>query len=1583
MKTIFGGWLVGWLLLCLHTTASGQWVLPDTNFPAGDGPDFIVRTLVLQPDGRLLIGGLFTNVDGVSSPRFARLNSDGKLDSSFQTQVGGEPTHFDLLRDQRLLISGSFTNVGAAARPGLAILHPDGSLDESFAPPALTGPNSQLNGLLAPGPSVMIAGSFTNLGGIAQNHIARLLSSGAVDTSFNSPFDATNTITLLAVQPDGKALISGGFSNLAGVSVTNLLRLNTDGSIDATFQSGLKPNEQVFKAWLQPDGKLLTLTRLAASFPSWLSRLVRLDTNGAVDSAFSPSFQFPGFPFNANISSLTLQPDGKIVLGGNFLRVDGVSRASIARLQPDGSLDYCFEARLSADLSPYAVVAAPDGGIVAGGAFGGLPGREYPFLVKLMPPPGCDPGVIQLGVSNLLSRSDAHDLVVPLIRTGSADRDDTVDFTTLDGSAVSGRDYTAVSGTIHFAPGQRSQSIPVPLILGAATNGALSFQIQLTKAGAGASLGALTNALATLIAARPGTAGSPDTNYLVQFDGQVRIILPQTNGACYIIGDFTNVDAQLNPNLARLLSDGSRDPGFNRTQPVDGTVLSAALDSVGRVLIAGYFQHIDSVWRPGLARFQTDGSLDSSFGPFDGWTNAFGQSAQIRAVCVLPDDSIVCGGSVPGTNYSGNDVLLKLSPTGQFDASFTNVLPQFVTVGSLSSLPGGDFFVIGHGLGNSLVRLHPDGRYNFNFLAPADHQFSYYSGTGLGLLADGRVAVGGMADAFFGLPNQPPLWRLNPDGSLDPGFSLAPAFGAWGSLEFVNSSSVSFDGRVLVAGSFANGPYAGLARVLADGSLDLSFDSGKGFAARPASSVSLNTLASLSQGGWLLGGDFGSYDGFTQSYLVKILPEQLTRPLTFQFALTNLTISESNGLFTVEVVRTGDASTDASVVLSTVDGTAIAGQDYILLSTNLHFAAGEWSKTVSVASLDDRRVEPTEQFSLQLSDPAGGFTVGHNALLTVQIQDNDAGVQFVSDQFNAAQEDGYAQVGLRWAGVLTNGLTATVNISPNTGRAADLGLTSAVVTYTGGTTNWFRIPITQSPSPQGVRQFSLQLSTSSNLFPGPQTNAVLSLTDHNFATTPARGVAGVVEAMAHSSNGGVYLGGDFAGVDGVSLKRIARLRPDGEVDTSFNPEGGPDSDVTAIAEQADGKVLIAGPFANVNGVPRAGLARLNPSGSLDAVFDPGSGIRNTNGLPFIRVLLPQPDGTLWVAGAFTHFNNHYDRLLAHVLTDGGVDFGYEPPFTLGGFALRGGNPSVIYSLLQQPDGKLLAGGLMYFGSGLSLVQANVVRLTSAGQLDAAFTKLNPPPPNTTPLTVAPGPQGSVFAGTTVYSRTGSDTNWIALSLLQTNGLADPSFRVHGAPLMSFYESEARQLQVQTDGGILFSIAIYQSNPAILLSTYKPARAVIGRVLADGTWDSAFGLISCDLGEVIQSPGPFWFNNNLSQFFSQPLLPIPSAGFVQQPDGVLVLGGTFNLVNGELRRRLARLDPNGTLRGRLQLNLSPGQPQTPETLFLPPEIEAPYIIESSADLVHWTPWIQNDYPWTAIQLALPIDVPARFFRARVP
>jgi hypothetical protein len=105
--------------------------------------------------------------------------------------------------------------------------------------------------------------------------------------------------------------------------------------------------------------------------------------------------------------------------------------------------------------------------------------------------------------------------------------------------------------------------------------------------------------------------------------------------------------------------------------------------------------------------------------------------------------------------------------------------------------------------------------------------------------------------------------------------------------------------------------------------------------------------------------------------------------------------------------------------------------------------------------------------------------------------------------------------------------------------------------------------------------------------------------------------------------------------------------------------------------------------------------------------------------------------------------------------------------------------------------------------------------------------------------------------------------------------------------------------------------------------------------------------------------------------------VPTAFAALQPDRVVVLAGAFDSVNGEPRRRLARLESDGDLRGVLRLDIALGM--TP-TLTWPGEVEIPYVIESSPDLQSWTPWRTNALPWQGWSEAIAIQDEHRFFRA---
>src|SRR5690242_12861472 len=170
---------------------------------------------------------------------------------------------------------------------------------------------------------------------------------GDVDLSFDPGSGVNGPVTDVLMQPDGKVLIAGDFTMVKGLVRTNLARLNVDGSGDATFNAGFTGNSITALA-LQADGKLLVAGILPRVYCDesgcteyYSASVLRLNANGSRDASFtSPTAEY--YSQLGEFSSLTLQPDDRILVSGNFSSVNGTNRIGIARLHANGTLDTGF-----------------------------------------------------------------------------------------------------------------------------------------------------------------------------------------------------------------------------------------------------------------------------------------------------------------------------------------------------------------------------------------------------------------------------------------------------------------------------------------------------------------------------------------------------------------------------------------------------------------------------------------------------------------------------------------------------------------------------------------------------------------------------------------------------------------------------------------------------------------------------------------------------------------------------------------------------------------------------------------------------------------------------------------------------------------------------------------------------------------------------------------------------------------------------------------------------------------------------------------------------------------------------------------
>lgn len=348
---------------------------PDFDPGTGFGESILesrVETIIQQPDGKLLVGGWFSEYNGTAISLIARLNLDGSLDNSFAIGDGfsGFSSYVKAIAlqpDGKILVGGNFTEFDGTTRHRIARLNSDGSLDSGFDP--LTGFNSDVNAIVVqPDGKILVAGIFSaydwlNAGGVVRNRIARLNADGSLDTSFDPQDGFVSTtggqtrIHKLILQPDGKILACGQFDEFNGEPRIIVARLNADGTLDNSFDAG-DNFELIFgfygESWgmkLRPDGKILLAGNFSHTGASG-SGVVQLNSDGSLDT---------GFGINKNATAIGLQPDGKVY-------ISETGPYNFNRLNTDGSSDAAFPQTTFNDIAQ-TIFVQTDGNIVIGGWF--------------------------------------------------------------------------------------------------------------------------------------------------------------------------------------------------------------------------------------------------------------------------------------------------------------------------------------------------------------------------------------------------------------------------------------------------------------------------------------------------------------------------------------------------------------------------------------------------------------------------------------------------------------------------------------------------------------------------------------------------------------------------------------------------------------------------------------------------------------------------------------------------------------------------------------------------------------------------------------------------------------------------------------------------------------------------------------------------------------------------------------------------------------------------------------------------------------------------------------------------------------
>lgn len=411
----------------------------DTSFTLGTGFNSTVSISNLRSDGKLIVAGAFTTYSGSSRNYITRLNSDGTVDTGFNVGTGlntgwagglNNSIAFDLenntylasdnftysgsfiprifkvkdngtldttfnpgiglsrfaianlISGSRLYTAGTFVNYQTPGAPGIAMVSDSATLSSSFNPGI--GFNGDVYTIARQSDGKVIAGgAFTNYSGSASTRLVRINTNGTLDTTFNvGTGGATNLVYDLALQTDGKVIVGGTFTTYSGssTSTTRLMRLNTNGTQDLTYNTGTGLNSYPLTVLPTADGKVLVLGLFTTYSGSSISHIMRTNSNGNRDTTFNVGVGFANGAFGY---TAVTQSDGKYIVGGNSTTYSGSTINRVARLNTDGTVDTSFSVGAGANTVVAAVAMQPDGKILVGGQFTTFSGSSVNRLVRV------------------------------------------------------------------------------------------------------------------------------------------------------------------------------------------------------------------------------------------------------------------------------------------------------------------------------------------------------------------------------------------------------------------------------------------------------------------------------------------------------------------------------------------------------------------------------------------------------------------------------------------------------------------------------------------------------------------------------------------------------------------------------------------------------------------------------------------------------------------------------------------------------------------------------------------------------------------------------------------------------------------------------------------------------------------------------------------------------------------------------------------------------------------------------------------------------------------------------------------------
>lgn len=543
---------------------------------------------------------------------------------------------------------------------------------------------------------------------------------------------------------------------------------------DASFNAFNVPLNQCFidaevtKSMVLSDGKIMVLKRQ--------QELIKMNGN-LRDTSFTMARFVDGDGYTAILQTFAIQPDGKILVGGNFKSYNGQIRYRIARLNADGSLDATFNAPL-VGITNYGVLKIAlqqDGKIIIIGDSSTVGTNYFNNLMRLNANGSIDTSFVipvNYRFENLVIQPDGKIIVAHNTYNDFYSNKNKLSRLNTDGS------FDTTFTTAVFGVG----------------------------------------------------FGSDYTD--------LHKIYVQPDGKVLVSGFFYSCNSVTSKDIIRLNANGTVDSSFSigsgGTYITPNYGLSRILDIVtqpdNKILISGNFLTFNGNPRKRIVRLNQDGSVDLSFADVSGFLNI----DDVNSISLFSDGKILASGDLSQNKRYANHIV-KINADGTRDASYNNFgLGFFNSVVNVVSetpdgkiLVGGDFHSYNDAKCFSFTRLNQDGSIDNTLTFGGLGGFESVSNsniTAIAQQADGKIYLGGTFTMYNGATARS-IIRINPNGTLDTAFNAGTGFDYGAAYPgTIQSIIVKPTGGILVSGTF--GTYKGSTCV---GVATIS-DTGSGFA---------------------------------------------------------------------------------------------------------------------------------------------------------------------------------------------------------------------------------------------------------------------------------------------------------------------------------------------------------------------------------------------------------------------------------------------------------------------------------------------------------------------------------------------------------------------------------------------------------------------------------------------------------------------------------------------------------------------------------------------------------------------------------